>query len=111
MFAENRKKYAEPFAHLVAIICTCGLAYLLWSKIDFSMPEWTLYLNSKLARIIAALGLYLLFVIFAEWGTDGNTIGTIVNIDKDSSSEDKRTAAFFVLGQTAIMGYLVGLGI
>lgn len=83
---------------------------LLIGLVDFSTPEWKLYINSKLPQSIVKYALILSGLYFLEWVSPNQTINTIMKIDDDSPPVDKRTACFLLIGWVGALSYALSGG-
>lgn len=83
-----------------------GLAWLLGAKLD--PKAWTIFINAKLPLIWTQATTVLLTIYFVDFATPGRTIATILNLEGDRDTpENRRTAAYLLLGLGAVVAYSV----
>jgi hypothetical protein len=94
----TRKQTSQAFWWFVCILQSLALGYLILSTVNFADKEWTIFLRAKIPLIWTQLVPLFLALLVFDAITPGHTISTITSVDRSSSGEDKRTAAYFLIG-------------
>jgi|GEM_PF-4846971 len=74
------------------------LAILFIMKVNFNDPQWSTYINAWAALALTRITVMLGVLFFFDRVIAGHSIIAILDVEPNSSSEDKRTAALFMLG-------------
>ena len=72
------------------------LFFLVLLNFSWSNPQFHSYLPQKVAPIWVNLCTLILFLFAFEWGTKGETVKTLTDINEGSPGRDKLASAIFM---------------
>lgn len=102
----------SPWKHALMI---CGwvlflsqvaaMATVVGYHLNMLDPKWSFFVNAWVPLSAARITVMIFVVLMVDWMFPGYAISAILDIDRDSSSEDKRTAMWFLLGIAALTAW------